>query len=289
MKALVKNMENIIISDEKHFEQLKKTILSQGSGKFHVIADFDRTLTKCFVNGIKIPSIISVLRNENYISEEYSEKAKALADHYHPIEIDSALSMNIKKRKMEEWWKKHFELLIESGLNKKNLERVINEGKVEFRKGAKEFIDLLHEKSIPLIIFSSSGIGDLIPIYFQKQGKLYDNVHIITNLYKWDKKGNAIGINKPIIHVFNKDETSVKNYPAIYKEVKERKNVLLLGDSLGDLGMVEGFDYNNLLKIGFLNEEIERDLQEYKRNFDVVVTNDSDMKYVNEFIKEIKA
>ena len=280
-------MKNIIISDQEHFKKLKQIIISQGLSKFHVVADFDRTLTKAFVNGKQTPSIISVLRNENYLSEEYSEKARALAERYHPIEIDSAISINVKKKKMQEWWEKHFELLIESGLNKKNLERVINEGKVEFREGASEFLDLLHEKKIPLIILSSSGIGDLIPMYLEKREKLYDNVHIITNLYKWDEKGNAIEIKKPIIHVFNKDETSIKNYPEIYNKIKDRKNVLLLGDSLGDLGMVEGFDYENLLKIGFLNEEVEKNMKEYKENFDVIITNDSDMKYVNEFIKEI--
>lgn len=280
-------MKNIIIPNKNHFEKLKTKILSEGADKFHIVADFDRTLTKCFVNGKSIPSIISVLRNENYLSEEYSEKAKALANYYHPIEIDSKISINEKKKKMQEWWEKHFELLIESGLNKKNLERVINEGKVEFREGALEFLDLLYEKKIPLVIISSSGVGDLIPMYLEKHGKLYDNVHMITNLYKWDKKGNAIGINKPIIHVFNKDETSVKNHPFIYEKIKNRKNVLLLGDSLGDLVMIKGFDYKNLLKVGFLNEEVERDLEEYKRNFDVVITNDSDMKYVNKFIKQL--
>ena len=280
-------MKNVIISNQEHFEQLKQKIISQGSDKFHVVADFDRTLTKAFVNGKQTPSIVSVLRNENYLSEEYSKKAKELANHYHPIEIDPAISMNVKKKKMQEWWEKHFELLIKSGLNKKNLERVINEEKIEFREGASEFLDLLHEKKIPLIILSSSGIGDLIPMYLEKYGKLYDNVHIITNLYKWDKKGNAIGINKPIIHVFNKDETFIKDYPKIYNKIKDRKNVLLLGDSLGDLGMVEGFDYDNLLKIGFLNEEVERDLKEYKKNFDVIITNDYNMDYVNDFIKQI--
>jgi len=281
-------MEKIVLSSPESFEKIKQKITLEGSENLHVIADFDRTLTKCFVNGVKMPSIISVLRNENYLSEEYSVKAKALAEHFHPIEIDPAISMNVKKRKMQEWWEKHFELLIKSGLNKKNLERVVNEGKVEFREGAEEFLDLLYEKKIPLIILSSSGIGDLIPMYLEKYGKLYDNVHIITNLYKWNKKGNAIGINKPIIHVFNKDETSVKDHPKIYEKVRDRKNVLLLGDSLGDLGMVEGFDYNNLLKIGFLNEEVERDLKVYKRNFDMIIINDSNMNYVNEFIKEIK-
>ncbi len=278
-------MENIIIPNPKKFERLKQDILKEGVKKVHVLADFDRTLTKCFVNGVKIPSIISVLRDENYISGEYSEKAKALANHYHPIEIDPAISMSVKKKKMKEWWEKHFELLIESGLNKKNLERVINEGKVEFREGAEEFLDLLYKKNIPLVIISSSGIGDLILMYLEKHKRLYKNIHIITNFYKWDKEGNAIGIHKPIIHSFNKDETMVKDYPKVYKEIKGRKNVLLLGDSIGDLGMITGFNYKNLMKIGFLNENIDKDLEIYKKKFNIVITNDSNMNFINNFIK----
>ncbi len=279
-------MENVIISNSKKFEKLKNQILKEGAKKFHVLADFDRTLTKCFVKGKMIPSIISVLRDENYLSSEYSEKAKALANYYRPIEFNHKISIRQKKKAMHEWWTKHFDLLIESGLNKKNLERVINEGKVEFREGAGEFLDLLHKKNIPLIIFSSSGIGDLIPMYLEKHKRLYKNIHIISNLYKWNKNGKAISIPKYVIHSFNKDETMVKDYPKVYKEIKNKKNVLLLGDSLGDLGMITGFNYKNLIKIGFLNENIEKDLKIYKKKFDVVITNDYNMDYVNDLIKQ---
>ena len=280
-------MENIIISNKEDFESVKAKIILQGSSKFHVVTDFDRTLTKAFVNGKKTPSVISVLRDENYLSEEYSKEAKALAEHYHPIEMDLSMSLVDKKRYMQEWWEKHFELLIKSGLNKKNLERVVEEEKIEFRDGALEFLDLLHEKKIPLIVLSSSGIGDLIPMYLKKRGKLYDNIHIITNLYEWDSDGKAIGIKKPIIHVFNKDEASVRHVPQISHKIDNRRNVLLLGDSLGDLGMVAGFEYDNLLKIGFLNDKVEENLEKYKGNFDVVITNDSDMNYVNGLLREI--
>jgi cytosolic 5'-nucleotidase 3 len=280
-------MDNIIISNQNNFDKILGNIISGGVENFHVVADFDRTLTKAFVNGKPMPAIISVLRNENYLSKEYSEKATALANKYHPIEEDLNMSISEKKKYMEEWWGKHFELLIKSGLNKKNLERVINEGKVEFRDGACEFLDLLHEKNIPLVILSSSGVGDLIPMYFEKHGKLYNNIDIIANLYKWDKNGNASGMHNSIIHVFNKDETSVKSHLQIYEKIKNRKNVLLLGDSLGDLGMVSGFDYENLLKVGFLNDKIIENLEEYKKNFDIVITDDFNMNYVNDIIKKI--
>ncbi len=125
-------MENIVIPNPKKLEKTKKLILKQGKNKLHVLADFDRTLTKAFIDGKQIPSIISVLRDEHYLSEEYSEKAKALAEKYHPIEMNPNISLKEKKKKMNEWWTKHFDLLIKSGLNKKHLERVINEGNVQF-------------------------------------------------------------------------------------------------------------------------------------------------------------
>lgn len=280
-------MEDVVISDVEKLEKTKKLILEQGGEKVHVLADFDRTLTKAFVNDKKIPSIISVLRDEDYLSEEYSEKAKALANKYHPIEIDNCVPMEEKKKAMQEWWTQHFDLLIKSGLNKKHLEKVIENGNIQFREGASEFFDFLHEKNIPLIIMSSAGLGgDSISMYLKKQKKLYNNIHIVSNSYEWDSKGNAISYKKPIIHVMNKDETIIKNYK-FFDIIKNRKNVLLLGDSLGDIGMITGFEHDNLIKIGFLNEKVDENLEEYKENFDIVLLNDTNFNYVNELVKEI--
>jgi 5'-nucleotidase len=276
----------ILISNQKEFQIKKDKFISEGSENLHILSDFDRTLTKAFLNGEAMPAIISVLRNENYLSEEYSEKAKALANYYHPIELDPNISFSEKKEKMSEWWNKHFDLLIKSGLNKKNLDRVINEGKVEFREEAEEFLDLLNEEQIPLVIISSSGIGDLIPMYLKKHGKMHNNIHIIANLYKWDKQGKAIGIQSSIIHVFNKDETILRKF-SFYDKIKERKNILLLGDSLGDVGMLSGAEYDCVIKIGFLNEKIKENLEQYKKAFDVIITDDGDFSFVNKLLAEI--
>lgn len=281
-------LENIIVVDEKNLEKVKERISEQGKEKFHVLADFDRTLTQAFVDGEKIPSIISELRKGDYISKEYAQKAQALADKYHPIEIDPEISIKDKKEKMYEWWASHFDLLIKSGLNKSHIETIINEGKIKFREGAEEFLDFLYEKKVPLVILSSAGLGgDSISMFLEKNNKLYENIHIISNSYKWDSKGNAIGFKKPIIHVMNKDETIIKDFPEIFKVIKDRKNVLLLGDSLGDLGMIKGFDYENLIKVGFLNDKIEENLKKYKENFEVIITNDGSFDYVNKLVKEV--
>ncbi|MEW6063333.1 MAG: hypothetical protein AB1571_03115 [Nanoarchaeota archaeon] len=204
------------------------------------------------------------------------------------MEIDPSISLEEKKKAMLEWWTTHFKLLIKSGLNKKDLEKVVNSKNVRFGNGVLEFIDILHKYDIPLVIMSSSGLGkEAISMYLEKEGRLYKNVYIISNSFEWDKDGRVIGIKEPIIHSMNKDETMVKDFPDIYKVIKDRKNVLLLGDSIEDIGMVEGFDYNNIVKIGFLNKKIEENIESYKKNFDMIMLNDSDKFYVDELLKKI--
>lgn len=279
-------MKRIIIN-RKDLAKIKDEIRKGGANQLHVLADFDRTLTKAFVEGEKTPSIISELRSKNYLSEVYSKKAHELFERYHPIEIDLNIPKKEKNEKMYEWWKKHFELLIESGLNKTHLEKIIENGKIQFRKGTEEFLDFLHEKNIPLVIISSAGLGkESISMFLERQKRLYNNIYIISNEYEWDKSGNAVAVKEPIIHCMNKSEVSVKKLP-IYQDLKKRKNILLLGDNLEDIGMVEGFDYNNLIKIGFLNENIGENLEQYKKNFDLLILYDGTFGYVNKLLKEI--
>ncbi|MEK6935546.1 MAG: tetratricopeptide repeat protein, partial [Nanoarchaeota archaeon] len=81
-------MENIIVRNKKELEEKIKKFSDSGKNNLHVISDFDRTLTNAFVNGEGVPSLISVLRNGNYLTQDYSRKAHALHDKYYPIEIN---------------------------------------------------------------------------------------------------------------------------------------------------------------------------------------------------------
>jgi HAD superfamily hydrolase (TIGR01544 family) len=280
-------MENVVISNPKELEKAKRTISESGAEKLHVVSDFDRTLTTAFVEGKKITSLLAILRDGNYLIPDYAKRAHELYDKYHPIEMDPQIPLEEKKKAMHEWWTTHFDLLIKSGLNKKDLEKVVETGEVKFRDGFEDFIDFLKEHNIPLLIISSSGLGgDAISMYLEREGKLYENVHIISNTYKWDEKGNAVGVKEPIIHVMNKDETTIQDFP-VFEAIKDRKNVLLLGDTLDDVGMVQGLDYKNLIKIGFLNENEKENLERYKRNFDIVILHDGSMRYINGLLRDI--
>jgi len=279
-------MENIIISNPKELEKTIKRISKAGKEKLHVVSDFDRTLTKAFADGERVTSVINFLMYENYLTEEYSREAKKLLDKYHPIETNPAIPLNEKKKAMLEWWEKHFKLLIKSKLNKKHLEKVLSSDKIQLRKGAEKFLEKLKICRIPLVIISSNGLGgDVIEIMLSKTGKMYDNIHLVSNKYNWDKNGYAVSIQKPIIHSMNKDETEIKKFP-FYDAIKNRKNIILFGDSIEDMGMVNGFDYDNLIKIGFMNFE-ENKLDDYKKVYDVIILNDGSFDYVNELLERL--
>ena len=287
--AIIKDMnEEIIYSDYKDLKNKEEALARGGKESLHVLADFDRTLTKAFVNGEYIPSLIWVLYNGDYLKGDYNAKSQALQDKYHAIETDPRVPKEEKFKAMEEWWQKQFDLLIDSKLNKKHIEAVTGSGRIKLREGADLFLKLLKEKDIPLVIMSSSGLGgDAISMFFQKNNLLFSNIYIVSNSFEWDKEGNALSVKEPIIHGMKKYETAVKDYP-FFGKIEQRENVLLLGDSLDDVGMIEGFDFENLIKIGFLNKKVEEQKEDYKERYDVVVLNDGSMDYLNNLINKIE-
>lgn len=278
----------ILISNKKEFDNKVKNFKKDGADKIHVLSDFDRTFTNAFVNGEKVNSVLSIIRDGTYLTKDYAERAHALFNKYNPIEVNSTIPMEEKEKAMHEWWSKHFELLIECGLKLKDIERATSSAKLKLREGTNEFIKRLSENKIPLVFISSSGLGtDSLSMLLKREKSLLSNVHIICNEYIWDKNGKAIGVKEPIIHVLNKKEVTLHGL-AIYSDLKKRTNVVLIGDGLGDVDMVEGFPYNNLLKIGFLNYEPQEKYEDFKKIYDVVIRGkDSDFSYVNELLSDI--
>lgn len=277
--------KDILIVNQKKFEELKNNFIVQGKENVHVLTDFDRTLTRAFVEGKKINTVIGQIREGKYLAKDYASKAFALFDKYRPIEINNNIPIEERKEKMVEWWGRHLKLLIECGLNKPALENIVEEKPLCFRENALEFFGLLRKHGIPFVIMSSAP-GDMIEMHLGQKRILHENVHVIANFFEFDEKGNVIKYKEPLIHSLNKHEIIVKNFP-VFNEIKNRKNVLLIGDALDDTGMIEGFDYDNLIKIGFLNERTEEQINDYKRCFDVVLLNDTNFGFINNLLKEI--
>ncbi|HLC86539.1 MAG TPA: haloacid dehalogenase-like hydrolase [Candidatus Nanoarchaeia archaeon] len=274
-------MEEVKFADEK---LLNEKIKKFKKNNFHVVADFDGTLTKAFVEGQKTHTTIAQIRQGNYLTPDYSARAHALFDEYHPYEISLDLSLIEKCDKMLEWWRKHMELMIECGMNKEVILDIIEKKKIVGREGLAELLNLLAENNIPLLIISA-GLGDIIKEYLESEGIMHKNIHIISNFYNFDSNEKVIGYKSQIIHSYNKNEVAVKSHP-YYEQIKERKNVILLGDSLGDLGMIEGITHEEIIRIGFFNYDAEEP-DEFLKSFDAAILNDGTMGYLIKLVKEI--
>ncbi len=279
-------MSNILIPNQQAFDQKLQNIIAWWPDKFHVIADFDRTLTKAFAEGKPTVSLITRLQNGFY-PPEYAERSNALFHTYHPIEIDPNISLDEKNKAMHKRRDKQFNLMLEYGLTRDIIRQAMHSEDGTLRGGSDEFFDILHQHHIPLIILSASGLGyESVYYCLEHEKKLYDNIDIISNAFIRDEKGKAIGVREPIIHSFNKHETIIKDFP-VYKEIKDRKNILLLGDSLGDAKMADGFDYEHILKIWFLNNDTPEHREKYSETFDLIILDDGPMDEVNEILKRI--
>ena len=90
-----------------------------------------------------------------------------------------------------------------------------------------------------------------------------------------------------MIHMYNKADMVKKKTDGVNSA--HRKNVILLGDSLGDLDMAAGVaDPDTVLTIGFLNKNIEKNLPVYQKSFDVVLVDDQSMQFPNLLLSEIR-
>ncbi len=254
-----------------------------------VVADFDGTITQKVIWEKVIPSLISILRNEGLLDEDYSNRAKALYNKYGVIEKDSNYSEEEKFQAMLNWWKEHFELLKEKGLTKDYIDKAVYHPDVQVRKWFDKFLEILKEKNIPLIVFSSSWLGDeAIKDVFKKFWLSLDNVVVISNQLKFDENWKFVGVDEDkILHSMNKKLKDHLDRPEVANLIKDKKNVLLLGDSLHDPDMLDWMDFEKVYKVGFfLPEKLQKpeDREIWSRKYDLLLEADSDFSKIIKLI-----
>jgi len=284
---ILKKLNNVYIKDLDSLSFKLKNIKKDNISNLHIISDFDKTLNKLNLKSGKFKSVISIIRDGNYLENNYSIKANNLYNYYHAFEIDEDISFEDKFNKMEEWWTKHIKLLSESKMHKDVIVDILSKDTIQLREGVSDFLNLLYTNDISLLIFSS-GLGDIITGFLNNKKLLFSNTHVVSNFFDWDENGFCRPMYKDnkVIHLLNKNETVLKKYN-YFEKIKFKKNIILLGDSLEDLNMSKGFNYNNLISIGFLNENINKRLQSYINNFDIVIVNDGSFEQVLEVINFI--
>ncbi len=231
---------------------------------FYLAIDFDKTITAR-------ESMDSWDSAGNVLGEEFKKESFKNYQKYAPIELNYNISFEEKERAMEEWYYSAIDLYYKYNLTKGKLIESINTSKIIFRKGAKEFLEKMYKNNIPVIILSA-GIGNVIEQFLQNNNCYFDNMKIISNFLSFDENGNMEKYKKDIIHTLNKNMAGNISEDLSIK-LKNKEYRLLLGDFVEDKKMIEKDDWDKTISIGFLDKNVETNLETYKANFDIVLTN----------------
>ncbi|XP_017284994.1 cytosolic 5'-nucleotidase 3 [Kryptolebias marmoratus] len=274
---------SVCMKDPQRVREILQAISEAGSSTLQVISDFDMTLTRFSYNGKRCPTCHNILDNSKAISSGCKQKLDELLKTYYPIEIDTSRSVEEKLPLMVEWWTKAHDLLVEQKIRKDDLAEAVRESEAMLREGYELFFDHLHKHGVPLLIFSA-GIGDVLEEVIRQVQVFHSNVKIFSNYMDFDESGVLRGFKGELIHIYNKREGALLN-TGHFQELRTRPNVLLLGDSLGDLNMADGVqDMQNILKIGFLNDKVEERKQTYLDSYDIVLIKDETLEVPNAIV-----
>lgn len=197
------------------------------------------------------------------------------------------MSKEEKTPYMLDWWNKTNDLIVKTQITQDSLRECVQNSITHLRSGCKTFFKSLEENDIPLLIFSA-GIGDIISEWIDHECGAFKNMKIVSNFMTFDKESKKItGFDGKLIHIFNKNE-SVLTETAYEKQIVNRSNVLLIGDSMGDVDMASGFPgLGNIIKIGFLNNKIDELLPAYMDAYDIVTIKDDTFDIPNAILKKI--
>lgn len=264
----------------KYINKNKLEKIKIDDNNYYVVLDFDKTIT----SKNSIDSWGAIIDFDIY-GEECKKEIEELNAKYEPIEIDYTIEEKQKEQYMVEWYQKSMDLLERYNLSYSNLQKALEKDKLEFRKGAKEFLRKLKEKEIPVIILSA-GIGNVIEEFLKTEGCYFTNIHIISNFieFKEDKMQKFTGT---IIHSMNKRiEGSLPK--DLQNRINQKQYAILCGDIIEDTKMITK-NKDKTITIGFLNKKIKENLQVYNQNYDIILTEEEATFYeVEKIIKERK-
>lgn len=263
----------IYIKDKNKVEEIQNNINKYNITMF---MDFDRTMTTP-----ESDDSWDASAKKNGLSTKLEE----FYDKYRPIELDYTLSKKEKEKYMLEWYQGCMDLYYEFKITKEDLEKSIKNSKIILRNGLAELLCNLHKNKVPVIILSA-GIGNVIEQTLKEENCYYNNITIISNFFKFNDQGQILKYNDYLIHTLNKNIDKVADVK-IKSIINERKYKVIVGDLIEDINMIGRYQENRVLKIGFLNSNIEKNKEIYKEKFDIVLSEKNDFVDIQEYLKEI--
>lgn len=263
----------IIINNKEKFNSIN----SIADDSFYILTDFDGTITT--VNGNS--SWSSIFKNP-LVSKEFVNECINIFKKYHKYEIDNTLSEQEKMIIMKEWYTTNIDTLIKYKITEEIINYAANnKAIIELRDGAKDFLNNMYLKRIPVIIISA-GVGNIIEQFLINNECYFDNIFITSNFMQYNN-GIICGVrDNNLIHSLNKNEISLSK--TIKDKIQNRNNVILLGDSIADTQMINS-ENKNVFKIGFLDEKVEEQIEKFKTNYDIICTDNTSYKELSNYVK----
>ncbi|CAJ0574450.1 unnamed protein product, partial [Mesorhabditis spiculigera] len=242
-----------------------------------VLADFDHTLSRpgCPITHRVFPT------NAHSMGLTLGEQFDRM-DKRNTFPLQATHSLDEKKRICTDWWNESHKHIVNAGFSMHNLPTYIDHANITLRKNFGYLSDLINEKRLPFVVVSA-GIEEVI------REILHDfkiaTLQIAANKFVTDNAGKIVDFGPTLIHSYNKDGPrfrSLLNDPTI---LDGEYVVVLLGDSLGDLIMLEGIKPRLAYTIGFCNKPSQR--KEFEAAFDLVLDRDAGMETAAEVLLEM--
>jgi HAD superfamily hydrolase (TIGR01544 family) len=184
---------------------------------------------------------------------------------------------------MHDWWSTAHELLLKCHFEAGFLPKMVQDSKLLLREKCAEFLDLLLKENISTVLVS----GGITQIIVQILQRLYPNFdrkrfHIVANEMLFNEKDVLVGFSDRIVHTMNKRKQLQE-----LEEDFSKPNLIVLGDHLQDAYVAARIHTNVQLKIGFLNRIKEKELENYKAAFDLIVLDDGSFESVVDILNFI--
>ncbi|XP_050426851.1 cytosolic 5'-nucleotidase 3 [Adelges cooleyi] len=285
----------VYIRDEQVVDTKICQLVEGGVEKLQIISDFDRTISTSVHNNEPTKSSFCVFESCSSLTEDYKQKARELYNKFLPIEDDPNMTVAEKLPYIEDWWRQSERLLKNMRFRYEDIELAVKQADVKLREGSAEVFQKLYKHNVPVIVLSA-GIGDVVELTLIHENLLTANVSVVSNFLDIADADDGSTVIKgfkgsKLIHVFNKNEHAYLESHSNDTKLSGRLNVILMGDSLGDANMDGGIAYDTVLRIGFLNSDVETKddpyLLQYERAFDIVLVQDQTMGAFDYLLEEI--
>lgn len=291
------NPDEKIFHMSSEFEEKVKEF-SKNPKKLAIITDFDFTLTKKYHDESNLYSSYAVLESSEHLSEDFKKINKDLFLKYSKFETDLTLDFHTRDELMQTWFRENLDLIVDQKLSKENFASMIIQAEKRFyyRYGILELFELVRKYEIPIFIISaglyeiiSESIKIILPYFDELLEKKL--IHILANKFIYDSNNVVCGYEEPFVYTFNKGDVLKK----IYHDYKTSEgNLIVMGDHLNDVDSIKHIDYNEEIKIGFINyfedtlmEQHTKMIEAFQLKYDMSLINDGNLTFVNNLIQKI--